>query len=419
MVMWMRITKRHVTFLVINVLLISLSFAQVQEEQGKTEVKQGKLYLIPLPALAYNPVTGFMFGVAASGSMSLGNPSDTRLSSGMFTATYTTNQQLLITLKTTLYTKKDHWILMGDKRLFFSSQPTYGLGTGPQAEILLTEGGENFELGDYLDGVNEGELMEFNLFRFHETALRKIRPGLYIGVGYHFDTYWNIQDNLLDLDLDPPYITNHFAYNSLHGFDPESYIISGPSFNAVFDTRDNINNPYTGSYAFLQFRAQPTWLGSNQSANSLWLEYRDYFRLSKKVPRNLIAIWTYFNLTTSGRFPYMGLPALGWDQFGKSGRAYPQGRFRGENLFYFEAEYRFRIPILNKHPERFGGVVFANATTASAIDLDVKLFQYFKPGTGLGLRFMLNEATRSNITFDYGIGADGKGAFYFNINEYF
>ena len=410
--------KRISTLLLCH-LLVTFSFAQTEEHESKKEVKQGKLYFIPLPALGYNPVTGFMFGVAAAGSMSIGDPADTRLSSGMFTATYTTKEQLLITLKTTIYTKQDQWILMGDKRLFLSSQPTYGLGTGPQSEILLTEDGENFELGDYLDGVDEGELMEFNLFRFHETALRKIRPGLYIGVGYHFDTYWNIQDQLLDQESDPPYITNHYAYSTVHDFDPEGYTLSGPSINAIFDTRDNINYPYTGRYAFLQFRVLPTWLGSDQSASSLWLEYRNYFGLSKKVPRNLIAIWSYLNLTTSGRLPYMGLPSLGWDQFGKSGRAYPQGRFRGENLFYLEAEYRFRLPISKKHPERFGGVVFANATTASATDLDVKLFQYFKPGTGVGLRFMLNEATRSNIAFDYGIGADGKGAFYFNINEYF
>jgi hypothetical protein len=169
----------------------------------------------------------------------------------------------------------------------------------------------------------------------------------------------------------------------------------------------------------LQFKVFPTWFGSASNATGLWLEYREYFSLSKKVPRNVFAIWTYVNLTTSGRLPYMGLPAFGWDQQGRSGRAYPQGRFRGEQMFYFEAEYRFRIPLIKNNPDLFGGVVFANVTSASADDLGVKLFDDCTPGVGTGLRFMLQKATRSNVTLDYGYGADGKGAIYFNMKEYY
>ena len=66
-----------------------------------------------------------------------------------------------------------------------------------------------------------------------------------------------------------------------------------------------------------------------------------------------------------------------------------------------------------------GAVLFANMTTASASDLDVQLFDYLKMGGGAGLRFMMNRDTRANITLDYGIGADGKGAIYFGLNEYF
>lgn len=88
-------------------------------------------------------------------------------------------------------------------------------------------------------------------------------------------------------------------------------------------------------------------------------------------------------------------------------------------MFYFEAEYRFRIPLIKKNPDLFGGVVYANATSASAHDLNVQLFDYFKPGVGIGLRFMFQKVTRSNVTLDYGYGADGKGAIYFNMKEYY
>ncbi len=401
------------------ILFFESGWCQEADSLQSTSPRQGKLYFIPLPALSYNPAFGFIYGVAASGNILLGPPKDTRLSAGFLTATYSTKKQALFTLKTNIYSNHDRRILMGDWRVFLSSQPTYGLGTGPQSRILLDEKREEFLLGDYEDGIESAELMEFNLFRFHETVLFKVRPGFYLGAGYLFDKYWNIQDNLLDLEADIPYITNHYAYSVKHGFDPEGYIISGPGISVMYDTRDNVNSPYKGRYAFLQYKVFPTWMGNTRSATGLWLEYREYFSLSKKVPRNVFAIWTYFNLTTSGMLPYMGLPALGWDQLGRSGRAYPQGRFRGEQLFYFEAEYRFRIPLIKKNPDLFGGVVYANATSASAHDLNMQLFDYFKPGVGIGLRFMFQKVTRSNVTLDYGYGADGKGAIFFNMKEYY
>ncbi len=66
----------------------------------------------------------------------------------------------------------------------------------------------------------------------------------------------------------------------------------------------------------------------------------------------MIGFWTYGWFVTSGDVPYMDLPAVGWDQFGRSGRAYTQGRFRGEDMWYGEAEYRFP---LQKTKETLGG----------------------------------------------------------------
>ncbi|WP_224484414.1 BamA/TamA family outer membrane protein [Robertkochia aurantiaca] len=411
--------------MVLCVILPAFLWSQSSYTLGDNALKSDKLYLIPLPVISYDPAYGFVFGASGTGNMLLGNKEDTRLSSGIVSVTYSSFKQLVINLRSNIYTRHDKWVLMGDWRYMLSSQPTYGLGTGPQSDILLNEERDGFELGDYRDGVNQAELMEFRLLRIHETFLRQIGGGFYFGIGYHLDKYRKIEDDLLDLSEEPPVITNHFAYSRLHDFNPKDYVVSGLSVNALFDTRDNINNPVQGRYAFLQFRVLPTWLGSSRNATSLWLEYRDYFSVNKEVPRNIIALWFYSSFMTSGRLPYMGLPAIGWDQFSRSGRAYPQGRFRGENLFYSEVEYRFRLPLkvkipfLNKQPNHMGGVLFANMTSASASDLNTRLLEYLKPGLGFGLRFMMNKETRSNITCDYGIGTDGKGAFYFGLNEYF
>ena len=112
--------------------------------------------------------------------------------------------------------------------------------------------------------------------------------------------------------------------------------------------------------------------------------------------------------------PYLALPAITWDTYNRSGRGYIQGRFRGKNMVYEEAEFRFRI----SKDGLFGGVVFANFTTASNPFTGQKVFDAFAPGYGFGLRIMMNKKDRTNIAMDYGRG-DGFSGVYFNIREAF
>ncbi len=394
----------------ILLLLCSFSVNAFDHQEEKEEIeahtagpKVGKLYLSPIPVIASNPAFGFVYGVAASGGMFMGDPNSTRISSALLTVTNTTNNQLMFTFKPIVYTANDTWNLMGDYRLLFSSQNTYGLGS----DKVVTPTGNL--LGE--------QPMEFDMIRLYQTALRKVKTNLYVGVGYHLDILSNINDELLDLDNE--IYTDHYRYSIDKGFDPEEYNLSGFSTNIIYDSRDNVANPYHGRYAYASFKYNPTWLGSTKNSSSLWLEYRDYFSVSKNRERDLIAIWSYANFVTSGDVPYMLLPALGWDQMGRSGRAFPQGRFRGENIFYFEGEYRFGLPLLNSKPDLFGGVLFANATTVSSEMDQVKLFDAIQVAAGAGLRIMLNKKTRTNISLDYGMSLNGESAFYIGLTEYF
>lgn len=377
--------------------------------------ERGKLYFSPIPALASNPAYGLLYGVAASGSIFMGDPSDTKMSNAMMVATYTTKNQLILTLRSNFYTNQNKWMLQGDYRFLLSSQPTYGLGTGSDGNTL-TPGVSPFGIEQDL---NEGEGMEFDFVRFYQTALRQVKPNFYLGMGVHYDSYSNIEDNLLDLEGSNPIYTNHYVYSKKHGFDPMGYTIAGVSANAMYDTRDNMANPYTGRYANVSYKYNADFLGSDQNSSTLWMEYRDYFGVNKDVPRNLIAVWTYASMTTSGNLPYMALPATAWDQMGRSGRGYAQGRWRGDDLFYAEVEYRFRLPILAKNPDLFGGVIFANTTSASAHDANVGLFDSWASAFGAGLRIQIQKQTRTNIGIDYAWGHNGVGALYLNLTEYF
>ena len=403
-----------------SLLLIALFFALPlisQSASDTTTVKEKNLSIIPLPVLAYSPATAWMFGVAPGASWFMGDPANTSISSGLGSVIYTTLKQWIITAKTNVFLAGDSWNLMGDWRYFITSQPTFGLGTGPQSGKLVSSGIE-YEDGLFSAPIGTAQSMEFNYFRFHETALKRIRDTrFFLGLGYHLDIHTRIKDNLLDLDTVPPAITSHYAYQRAIGMSAEKYTLSGISLNALYDSRDNAVNPYSGRYAFINIRLNPGFLGSDQSSSLLWLEYRDYVHLSKERPRHMIGFWTYGWFQTSGNVPYMDLPAVGWDQFGRSGRAYPQGRFRGMDLVYGEIEYR--VP-LQREKETFGAVVFVNGTTASnRADGGVDLFQYLDYGYGLGLRIMVNKKSRANIALDFARGRYGSSGFYLGMNEVF
>jgi outer membrane protein assembly factor BamA len=259
--------------------------------------------------------------------------------------------------------------------------------------------------------------MAFNNFRFYQTIQKRLKKtNFYYGLGYHLDIAWAIDDKQLDLDAQPPVITFHHDYQTRNNISTEKYTLSGVSANATFDSRDNVINPYTGQFAFLSFRMLPEFLGSTSGASQLWLEYRNYFNLNKNRPRNLLAVWTYGWFQTSGNTPYLYLPAVGWDMFARSGRPYTQGRFRGEDVIYGEAEWRFP---LQKTKDKWGAVIFVNSTTASNRNEDIGVFNYLQFGYGAGLRFMLNEKNRANLGLDYGFGAHGAQGIFLNLNEYF
>jgi outer membrane protein assembly factor BamA len=224
----------------------------------------------------------------------------------------------------------------------------------------------------------------------------------------------NIDDKQLNVDSNQ--LTYHYTYQREIGMPIDGYTQSGISLNASLDSRDNVANPYNGRLAMASFRINPNFLGSTESSTQLWLEYRDYFNLDKDRPRNLLAFWAFGWFATSGKVPYMFLPAVGWDMFGRSSRPHTMGRFRGEDLVYSELEWRFP---LQRTKDRFGGVVFVNATTASSRTESVNLFNYFGVGYGVGLRYMISPKNRVNISLDYGRGVNGASAIFLNLNEMF
>lgn len=405
-------------FLLVGLLLVVTLplWAQNDSTLRKTQKIQ-QFSFVPLPAVASNPANGWMFGFAPSLSWFMGDPSTTKMSNLVGNLLYTTKRQWIFSSRHNIYLADKSAILIGDWRYFITSQPTYGLGSSAPNDLSSNP-------TQY--GVYWGEQqMDFTLLRFYEAFLKRVGDSnFYLGMGYHLDIHSRIQ-NFLDVPDDPQFEFAHNGYNLSKGFDPNRYTLSGITVNAVLDNRDVAVAPYEKNFAWLQYKINPTFLGSDQSSSTLLLDYRHYFNLNPLRKRNLIAIWGLGNFLISGDLPYMNLPSLGWDMFGRSGRAYAQGRFRGANMIYGEAEWRFP---LQKTKDTFGGTLFVNGATLSGgrpnemvglTDSSEKLFNKINPGYGVGLRVMINKEKRTTIAADYAIGQKGNSGFYLNINESF
>ncbi len=397
-------------------LLLCATFAFGQDTTQVAKKKEKKFRFLPLPAVAVTPTTGLMLGIAPGAYWTLGDPAITSPSSALGSIIFTQKKQWLITAKATTFFNGDAWNMLTDFRFFINSQPTYGIGTGPQSAKPVGNGGVDFSDNPFQPITSE-QMMDYSYLRIYNTVMKRYRESrFFMGLGYHLDYHYKIDDQLLNLDTVPPVVTSHYGYSEYHGFSPENYWLSGISVNFLYDSRDNAVNPYSGRYAFVNLRMNPKFMGSTQSSSILWLEYRDYLHLSKERPRHLIGLWVFGWFQTSGTAPYMDLPAVGWDQFGRSGRAYTQGRFRGQDLIYTELEYR--VPLLRKK-ELLGAVVFVNATTASNRDAGISLYEYMDFGYGIGLRVLVMKKSRANLTIDYAWGEYGAQGFYFGLNEAF
>jgi hypothetical protein len=376
-----------------------------------------KLSALVLPNISSNPTNGFILGIGGAFGWYMGPKETTKVSAAPFTAAVTSKSQLITFVKPNIYTKDNNFFLQGDWRFYIYSQPTYGLGTNAPDTLSVPDGVS--WMGEGAGSDSALFPMKFNYIKFHQIVNRRLVDELYAGIGYHLDYYYSIVDENYRpaTDSTPELTTPHHFYSGLNNFTGDDYMVSGVSLNVLYDTRDNQISPYRGIYANINYRINPTWMGSDQNSSSLWMEFRTYLGLSKKTDRHIIGFWVFGNFELSGNLPYLTLPALGEDQRSRSARGYTNGRYRGDKIVYGEVEWRFPISQCSKI---LGGVVFVNAVTTSNPNpgYEVKLFQYVQPAVGFGVRVMVNKYFRTNINLDFAIG-NGTRGFYFSGQETF
>jgi len=352
-----------------------------------------KLMLAIVPTFGYKPSTGFTIGAMSNLAKYFGDPETTRISSAVVGLSYSTKQQTSFTVRFGASGKDNRWRLDGDNRFQWTSQDSYGLGTGTSPE----------------DAVNT----RFTYVRIYDIGWYELTKNLYAGAGFHFSSHTNVRPGV---EGDPAWENSAYVtYSKENGFDPDGQSSTGFSLNLMLDTRDSQINASRGWLASLTYRPFVRNLaGGDSDWQEGYLDVRSYFSLTKDR-RQRLAVWVYGDLVRSGTAPYFDLPSLGMDTYGRSGRAYTEGRIRGDELVYGELEYRATLT----RNGLVGLVAFLNTTTAADRQTGEQLFDGFATGGGIGLRVLFNKRSKTNLCIDYAWGRQGSRGFYLALQEAF
>jgi outer membrane protein assembly factor BamA len=331
---------------------------------------------VALPLIYFTPDTRWAFGAAGAHYFKLEpkEPSgvETRMSYIQFLADYTQNKQLDVWSIWNVFTPDEDYLLKGELRFRTFPDRFYELGNQSRIE---TE-----------------EFYEYSLVSIKSLFMKKLAPGFFAGVDYHFEREFGFKYTEGGL-LQSGQIT---GYNGATG--------SALGLVAVYDTRDNVINAYEGKLAEFSSYFYRNAFGSTFNFSVYNGLYQQYWEVK---PKHVIAIQNRVRLSF-GDVPFLDLSTLGSDDLL---RGYPKNRFRDHHFAASQVEYRF--PLF----WRFGLVGFAGLGDVfnNLNDLSIRTTKY---SVGTGLRFIVNPAERLNIRLDYGHGREG-GYFYFIVSESF
>lgn len=353
---------------------------------NKTRVESESLntaHLTFIPGVEYSLGTGLAASVNAS--LVLPKAKGANNKSTIFTELkFTQNHQMVAQFASNIWSKNGEYNFNNNWSYLKYPQKDFGLGSNSQLGLL-----------DELD---------YSYIKMYQSILKRIAPNLYFGPGLNIDYHWNISDTTSKLKP----VNGFNQYGRTSNSNSTGFLL-----NLLYDTRVNNVNPVANSAYFnIVYRNNLTFLGSDRNWQSVIIDYRKYlpFPVGSK---NILAFWSYNQLTLNGKPPYLDLPNTANDTYSNFGRGYVQSRFRGDKFLFAESEYRFGIT----ENGFIGGVVFANMQTMSA--QPGQSIQGVLTGYGAGLRIKFNKHSNTNVSLDYGFGQGGSKGLFMNLGEVF
>lgn len=180
--------------------------------------------------------------------------------------------------------------------------------------------------------------------------------------------------------------------------------LNNGGINFLWDSRNNVNYPIKGLHVSLNNHFYGKWMGNDSSFVQIELSYNFYmnFKSERKV-----LLLRYYSKSSFGEVPFQGQNVVRGDDI----RGYSKGKYRDNQVYSYQAEYRHRFK------NRFGFVAFAGIA-AAVPDMLSLLSTTYLPGVGAGVRFMLIEKEKINMGINVAVGRD-DWSLTFRIGEAF
>ena len=337
-----------------------------------TPPEEGKSGFVIMPIPISNPTIGTGLGAA-----------------GMFLYPVDNKSPVSSTTVGGFYTSNDSWGAGVSQKTFLYEDRLRLNGSLGYGNINLDFYGVGTEAGNRGTSV---PLTEKGFF-FVPEGLTRIAGRLYGGVRYRYlemETAVNLQE-LLNNKIDLPPISSKVRS-------------SGVGLVLNYDSRDNPFNPYKGTFLDLNAIFPSKALGGDYDYQIYQAAYNFYYKLAD----HMVLAYRAFGKFTAGDVPFFDLSFFGTHN---DLRGYPGGQYLDKMMLATQLEYRW------KFYKRWGMVAFAGVgeVARNLSDFNTK---DLLPSAGAGLRFMVSEANRVNISLDYARGREGD-AVYFYIGEAF
>ncbi|UPW17711.1 BamA/TamA family outer membrane protein [Agarivorans sp. TSD2052] len=326
-----------------------------------------------LPGPFYNPEMSLGVGISAIGLYQI-DEQDTvsQTSSLVINGFASVNGSVGVVIDNRSFLKEDQWRVYVDAEIADAPDVYYGIG--------------------YQQNRQDDNRVNFDhrQLSLRPMLLKRVSESAFIGAGFDL-SYAKASDiddgeSLVDSSL----------------LDDSSSAV-GVSFQANFDTRDVVRNPYEGRLLQLDLGLYHPSIGSSDNFQTLSFNYSEYLQLG---PRDSLLAWQFKSRFTYGDTPWHMLSTVGG---GSALRGYTTGRYRDKQMVMSQAEYRWDLP--GRH-----GMVFWLGAGAIAPQLSLFSSDEILPNVGLGYRFEVK--SRVNLRLDMGFG-DGESGFYFNVDEAF
>lgn len=360
---------RITVYVIISLLILNPEMIYAQESD--TSDAKG-ISWVPIPFAFYTPETKLAFGAMVIVSFRLSEHVNSRPSSVTASVYYTLNNQYDFFLSPEIYLNNDRYLIASELNYAKIVDKYYGIGNDTEE----------------IDEPNYEARNSFIFLKFQSEILRYLK----LGIVYELRDF-----DVVDARKNPILL----AGSQIGG---EGGLTSGLGLVLTYDSRDNIFYPASGGYYEIAAAVFSEILGSDHNYTKTFIDLRRYLKIADD---QIVALQVFYNFV-GGSTPFYDVPQLGGDNIM---RGYFRGRYRDNNYFATQLEYRIRVWW------RFGLVGFVGVGDVANKFSKFELSK-FKYSVGAGLRFRIDETELWDLRVDIGFGKNSSG-FYFQYNQAF